>query len=1280
MKKLRLWVSLILAAALWAPLATSLRATSANIVISEFRVRGPSGGNDEFIELHNISNVPVNIGGWKVRGSNVNAVVGDRATITAGTIVGAGCYYLLTNSAASGYSGAVTGNQTYSTGVTDDGGIAITLPDNTIIDAVGMSAGSAFKEGTPLASLGSSNQNRGSERRPGGPAGNDSDTDNNATDFQLIAPSNPQNSSSPCITYPPSVAVGDVSVSEGNSGQTQVTFTVTAGGTHGGITFDIAVVSGLGANGATAGSDFSAPPDTGSIAAGTNGTFLYTVDVFGDVTFEQNETYSVMLSNVVGARVLKGTAIGTIVNDDPAPPVNSDVVISQVYGGGGNSGATLTHDFVELFNRGTSAVNVTGWSVQYASSAGSTWQVTPISGTIQPGSYYLIQQAAEGGGSTPLPATDATGTIEMAAPAGKVALQMNTAAIAGNCPSANTADLVGYGGAATCFETAPTAATNSTTAALRKRGGCIDTNNNSVDFSVGAPLPRNSSSSNSCTPTTLTISQIQGNGPTTTYAGQFVATTGIVTARKSNGFFLQSPAPGDGDDATSDALFVFTDASVTVGNGVLVQGTASEFFDLTQVEATMPGDVTVQSPSNPLPGAVTLTSTILDPNGTHDQLERLESMRVFASSLTSVAPSNEFGEIDTVLTGVPRPMREPGIPASDPVPVDPSSGVEDCCIPRFDENPERIMVDTDALAGSSPLSVTTHVVLTNISGPLDFAFGRYKIAPEAPPSASANISGVPVPAPAADEFTVAGFNIENFTGVDPQLTKASLAIRQLMHSPDVIGHIEILDLTTLQSLASKVNADAVAAGEPDPQYEALLTQAPAGGTQNVGFLVKTSRVRIDSFSQELGDEMFPPGDTDDELHDRPPLVLRATFGYNGPNPTAAIVVINHTRSFIGVELTNAEGERVRAKRTAQAESIAQLLQDLQTANPGVPVISLGDYNAYEFNDGYTDPIAVLKGQPTPDEQIVVDGSPDLVDPNYINLTDSLPADQRYSFIFEGTPQALDHVLVNTVAEQYVQRYAIVRGNADFPEVPAALYAGNTSRPERSSDHDMPVAYFRFPDVTDPVITVPADITVSATGPQGAAVSFTATATDNTDGAITPVCVPASGSTFAIGTTAVVCTATDAAGNSATGTFNVTVTDPQTAGAMHGGGTVRSGTNEVAFAFEVRETGAERGFIVATIRQGLRIKLLISLRVDSVFFTNNAAFTPGPRPPSGNDSVVFSGPAWVNGDLGYTYEARATDQGEPGKNDTFALIVRNGAGQEVANVSGKLKAGNIQSRR
>jgi hypothetical protein len=129
-------------------------------------------------------------------------------------------------------------------------------------------------------------------------------------------------------------------------------------------------------------------------------------------------------------------------------------------------------------------------------------------------------------------------------------------------------------------------------------------------------------------------------------------------------------------------------------------------------------------------------------------------------------------------------------------------------------------------------------------------------------------------------------------------------------------------------------------------------------------------------------------------------------------------------------------------------------------------MSIGDYNAYQFSDGYTDPVATIKGSPTPDDEIVVDESPDLVDPNFINLTDGLPADQRYSFIFEGTPQALDHFIVNTVANSYLEHYAIARNNTDFPELPASAFSGDPARPERNSDHDMPVAYFKFPPVLE----------------------------------------------------------------------------------------------------------------------------------------------------------------------------------------------------------------------
>src|SRR4051812_477374 len=166
----------------------------------------------------------------------------------------------------------------------------------------------------------------------------------------------------------------------------------------------------------------------------------------------------------------------------PLTAVSTDVVISQVYGGGGNSGATLKNDFIELYNRGSAPVSLAGWSVQYASSTGTIWQVTPLTSVVlAPGQYYLVQEASGTGGTTVLPTPDATGTIATSATAGKVALVSASTALTGACPPASAfVDLVGFG-SANCSETSPTAALTNTTAALRNANGADDTDNNVAD-------------------------------------------------------------------------------------------------------------------------------------------------------------------------------------------------------------------------------------------------------------------------------------------------------------------------------------------------------------------------------------------------------------------------------------------------------------------------------------------------------------------------------------------------------------------------------------------------------------------------------------------------------------------------------------------------------------------------------------------------------------------------------------------------------------------------------
>ncbi|MCA1614629.1 MAG: hypothetical protein LC795_10915 [Acidobacteria bacterium] len=569
------------------------------------------------------------------------------------------------------------------------------------------------------------------------------------------------------------------------------------------------------------------------------------------------------------------------------------------------------------------------------------------------------------------------------------------------------------------------------------------------------------------------ISQVQGSGTSSPVAGATVTVRGIVTLLKSNGFFLQEEVgDNDADPNTSEGIFVFTSAAptVAVADQATVTGTAVEFNGLTEISASN-ANVSVNSTGNTLPTAVTLDTTILNPAAapTQPQLEKYEGMRLSAASLTTVSPNDNFFDVSTVITGQPRPMREPGIPASDPVPPDPTTGMPDCCIPIWDENPERLLLDTNGRAGSTGETITSNVIITNVAGPLDFAFGQYRLINEAALTRTANMAAVPVPVPNAGEFTVASYNIENFdNGSATQREKAALTVRTVLHYPDIIGLIEIDDLVHLQALRDEINNDAVAAGDPNPLYEAYLSEGNREGggdlDQNVGFLIKTARVSVTSVTQERKDETYtPPGGATTFLNDRPPLVFDGTVDPTGPNPRRVIVVVNHLRSFLGIEEVAGDGPRVREKRKKQAESLADLLNDLQTANPGVPVISVGDYNAFQFSSGYDDSVSVIKGNPTPDDQIVVDQSPDLVDPDFVNLIDTLPAAERYSFIFEHTPQALDHHIVNAAARARNTRTAVARVNSDFPEVPAAAFASDAARPERNSDHDPVVSYYALGD-------------------------------------------------------------------------------------------------------------------------------------------------------------------------------------------------------------------------
>ncbi|HEX8118068.1 MAG TPA: Calx-beta domain-containing protein, partial [Pyrinomonadaceae bacterium] len=473
---------------------------------------------------------------------------------------------------------------------------------------------------------------------------------------------------------------------------------------------------------------------------------------------------------------------------------------------------------------------------------------------------------------------------------------------------------------------------------------------------------------------TLTpIYDIQGSTPTATgnadspKLGQNVTTTGIVTLLKTgqntgatstaNGFFMQDPA-GDGNTDTSDGIFVFTSSvpTVNVGDSVRVAGTVQEFNGLTELGSVT--NVAVLSTGNPVPDDIQFTPNELpaDASPTQPQLEKYEGMRVCSATggYYTVAPNDNFYDVYAVLLGVERPLREPGIEVTTPVPPDPGEATPDPNVPRWDGNPERLKIDTNGRAGAANMPYTSNVAMS-VTGPLDYACGEYRLVAESDLSASPNMEAVAAPAPEADEFTVASYNIENFNNNTTQKQKAALTIRDQLHLPDIVGTVEIFDLADLQALADEIES---ISGET---YEARLVEANGAendNDQDVGFLVKTSRVTINSVTQERAAETYNvPGGGTATLHDRPPLVLDATVDPSGAAPQHVIVVVNHLRSFICIEAdvdpavaagcTNgaADGPRVREKRRRQAESIAGLLQELQTNNPGVPVISVGDYNA-----------------------------------------------------------------------------------------------------------------------------------------------------------------------------------------------------------------------------------------------------------------------------------------------------------------------------------------------
>ena len=569
------------------------------------------------------------------------------------------------------------------------------------------------------------------------------------------------------------------------------------------------------------------------------------------------------------------------------------------------------------------------------------------------------------------------------------------------------------------------------------------------------------------------IYEIQGTAHTSPLVGQSVTTTGIVTAVDSNGFYLQDPT-GDDNDATSDAIFVFTGAApgVAVGDDVEVSGTVSEFTpggtdtgNLSTTQISGSPTVTVNSSGNPIPAATIIGSggrvpptenidddafSSFDPTTDGiDFFESLEGMLVTAKDTVAVSPTSRFGEIFTVVDN-----------------GDNATGVSDrgtLNISPDDFNPEKVQIDADSdiLPGFEFPEVNTGAQLGDVTGVVSYSFGNFEINPTqaftvTPSTIAAETTNLEAD---TDKLTVASYNLLNIDPNDAdgdtdvangRFDAIANQVVNNLKTPDIIGLQEIQDNTgsaddgvtaadqTLQQLVDAI----VAAG--GPEYEFIdntfignnTSGGQPGGNIRTGFLYNPARVGFveDSLSA-VTDATAQQTDSSNPFFDSR-LPLAGKFTFNGEEVT---VVNNHFSSkggsspILGVEQpfeARQEDPTVNGsldERQAQAQAVKDYVDGILTADSNANVVVLGDLNEFEF----VSPVETLAE-------------------NLTNLTNTLPEDERYSFIFQGNSQSLDHILVSDNLADTAE-FDILHVNSEFTETP-----------ERASDHDPLVASLSIP--------------------------------------------------------------------------------------------------------------------------------------------------------------------------------------------------------------------------
>jgi hypothetical protein len=557
------------------------------------------------------------------------------------------------------------------------------------------------------------------------------------------------------------------------------------------------------------------------------------------------------------------------------------------------------------------------------------------------------------------------------------------------------------------------------------------------------------------------IHVIQGAGENSPLEGSAVTTVdAVVTAIGPEGFFLQTvDGFDDGNPDTSEGLYVYTGApsppGLHLGYLTEVTGTVVELYGFTQLEGPLTISINVGPVPMPAPILFDGSTPSPDPNLPSCALEYecYEGMLVAAAGLV-VGPSQYFSsdpeaEFHAIATPGPMPFREigaeyPGMPGLPPT------------VPIFDGNPEIFEVDPDKLG--LPNQIARPGDTYEVSGPLAYEYGGWEIwaadllsLTPGPPAVE------PVRPAAPTEMTVASLNLlRHYDDIDDPLTQDEVVptaeylvrrtklrrfILEVLGAPDVLGVQEVESLGVLAALAAEIEA-----ADPTVSYTAHLVPGNNAFGMNVGYLVRDT-VQGVSITQLGFDDILVGWGT--KLFDHPPLLLEGTWVGGGASFDIT-VMNNHNRSLNGV--ADPLDDYARQKRFQQAQSIADKVQTIQTLDPDRPLVLIGDSNAFEFTDGYVDVIGQIRGEVTPEHNLL--SGPEITYPTLANQLDRVPAGERYSYLYRGTRQVLDHALVGRAARPYVADQQYGRGNAESP----GYLIGDDSVPDRASDHDGMVLY------------------------------------------------------------------------------------------------------------------------------------------------------------------------------------------------------------------------------